>query len=365
MTTFPQNNLPKDAQPWAREVTKYLSSLIQSSKADQINNSARDNQLNSSLIALTGVVSGLKQVQGEITGVLTDIGLLESTVLVPGEPDKINGANIKVGTLSASSITTGTLTGITLQTASSGRRVQISGTSSSFFDDAGLFTGDVTSTGSSGSSILALSNVKNGGFGSSNTTRISLGQTSITLTTVVSGGLGNVTATVGGLGFSVNGLVTAGGLQINNSGIAPANITGQLKVDGSVFFTGLSTTTNAANMRVATVGARQVFEVTSSSKKFKNTITPIFDVEDVSYKKLLKIPVVAFKYNEDYLNQEDSRFDKMIPGFIAEDLYKEYPIGAELEGGKPIDWNPRYIIPGMLALIQELYVKIETLEKGA
>jgi hypothetical protein len=365
MTTFPQNNLPKDAQPWAREVTKYLSSLIQSSKADQINNSARDNQLNSSLIALTGVVSGLKTVQGQITSALTDIGILESTVLVAGEPDKINGANIKVGTLSATQITTGTLTGITLQTASSGRRVQISGTSSSFFDDAGAFTGEITSSGSSGSSSLFLTNVKNGGFGVGSSSRLQLSQGSATLALTSSGGVGSGSLALSATGVNVTNTLTAQGLQINNSGILVANITGQLKVDGNVFFTGLSPTTNAANMRVATVGAKQVFEVTSSSKKFKNTITPIFDVEDVFHKKLLEIPVVAFKYNEDYLNQEDPRFNKMIPGFIAEDLYKKYPIGAELENGKPIDWNPRYIIPGMLALIQELYVKIETLEKGA
>jgi hypothetical protein len=361
VTTFPQNNLPKDAQPWAREVTKYLSSLIQSSKADQINNSARDNQLNSSLIALTGVVSGLKTVQGQITSALTDIGILESTVLVAGEPDKINGANIKVGTLSASSITTGTLnaslvnvtnisadnitaggtiTGVTLQTASSGTRVRISGTTATFFDSTNERTGTITVTGAGNGSVLQI----NGPF-----TSRSISFSSIN--TVIQGG--------GGTSITLS---DAPAIQLSGG---PTFISGSLNASSSVFFTGLSTTTNAANMRVATVGARQVFEVTSSSKKFKNTITPIFDVEDVFHKKLLEIPVVAFKYNEDYLNQEDPRFNKMIPGFIAEDLYKKYPIGAELENGKPIDWNPRYIIPGMLALIQELYVKIETLEKGA
>ncbi len=101
---FPNSNLPTSSQPWAREIQKQLSNIISSNTSSQINNAARDNQLNSSIIALNGVVNG-------VTNALNEIGLLQDTVLVDGEPDKINGANIKVGTLSASSITTGTLNG--------------------------------------------------------------------------------------------------------------------------------------------------------------------------------------------------------------------------------------------------------------
>ena len=115
---FPNSNLPTSSQPWAREIQKQLSNIISSNTSSQINNAARDNQLNSSIIALNGVVNGLSAVQTDITNALVEIGLIEGqvtdiedTVLVDGEPDKINGANIKVGTLSASSITTGTLNG--------------------------------------------------------------------------------------------------------------------------------------------------------------------------------------------------------------------------------------------------------------
>jgi hypothetical protein len=61
---FPTNNLPTAAQPWAREVQKQLANVIASDNSERINNTARDNQLNSSLISLSGVVrdlSGIKQ----------------------------------------------------------------------------------------------------------------------------------------------------------------------------------------------------------------------------------------------------------------------------------------------------------------
>jgi hypothetical protein len=62
---FPKNNLPEPAQPWAREVQKQLSNVVASDKSNEINNAARDNQLNSSLISLTGVVSEVKVVANQ------------------------------------------------------------------------------------------------------------------------------------------------------------------------------------------------------------------------------------------------------------------------------------------------------------
>ena len=102
-TVFPNNNLPTSSQPWAREVQKQLNNLITSSAADEINNAARDNQLNSSIIALSGVVS-------DVTSALTEIGILETTVLDPSDPTKINGANLKVGSVTSDSIAANAIT---------------------------------------------------------------------------------------------------------------------------------------------------------------------------------------------------------------------------------------------------------------
>lgn len=52
---FPQSNLPTSAQPWAREVTKQLTSIIANVATNEVNNNARDNQLKSSIDAISKV----------------------------------------------------------------------------------------------------------------------------------------------------------------------------------------------------------------------------------------------------------------------------------------------------------------------
>jgi hypothetical protein len=161
--------------------------------------------------------------------------------------------------------------------------------------------------------------------------------------------------------FSGQILLSAGLVSTSSSFTSSGTFT----ASSSVFMPNLGTDSSAANMRVGTGGAGQVFRSTASSRMFKNSITPITEEIELDPKKLLEIPVVAFKYNEDYLRREDTRFNKMIPGFIAEDMKEIYPIAIEQDGGDATDWNPRYVVPSMLALIQELYTRIETLENGA
>ena len=74
--------------------------------------------------------------------------------------------------------------------------------------------------------------------------------------------------------------------------------------------------------------------------------------------------MVQFVYNDDYLEPTDSRYEKEIPGFIAEDIKEIYPIACDLDkDGNPRDWNMRYIIPPMLALIQDQNERIKRLEE--
>jgi hypothetical protein len=80
-------------------------------------------------------------------------------------------------------------------------------------------------------------------------------------------------------------------------------------------------------------------------------------------KGLLDLPVVRFIYNADYLDKEDIRYNQYIPGFIAEDVAKCYPIAAEYtEDGKIEDWNVKMIVPPMLALIQDANDEIKSLK---
>ena len=356
---FPKNNLPEPAQPWAREVQKQLANVIASNNSNEINNATRDNQLNSSLISLSAAVNSANSA---INGLIS------------------LGSSGSEYSLNADNINAGTITGVTLQTAASGRRVIISGTSASFYDDAGTFTGDVTSTGSSGSSILALSNVKNGAWGSSNTTRVSLGQTSITLATTVSGGFGSVTATVGGDGFSVDGMLNSKGLYVNNNGIVTATFTGALSassisssgtlsVSSSVFFPGLSETTNAANVRVGTGGAGQIFVVTSA-RKYK------VDIQDteLSLEALKLRPRTWIDKGEYERNKNSSEGLTRIPGFVAEEVLEaglnDFVLYDELGEVQGLSYDR--MLASVIPVIKhhndkiiELNDRITTLENGA
>jgi len=127
------------------------------------------------------------------------------------------------------------------------------------------------------------------------------------------------------------------------------------------------TTTSSANVNVTSQGFLKRYS--SSSKRYKHDIKEIDNYRDV-----LDIPVVTFKYNEGYIPENDIRYQKDIPGFIAEDVEKAYPIAVDYQdivdeegnatGEKQVeDWNPRYIIPPMLALIQEHEERIAKLEE--
>jgi hypothetical protein len=52
----------------------------------------------------------------------------------------------------------------------------------------------------------------------------------------------------------------------------------------------------------------------------------------------------------------------MLPGFIAEEVDAIYPVAADYGQEGPHSWNERFIIPGMLALIQDLYKEVQTLK---
>lgn len=99
----------------------------------------------------------------------------------------------------------------------------------------------------------------------------------------------------------------------------------------------------------------------SSSRQYKHDIKPIVSKE-LNPQNLYDIEVVQFIYNDNHISSKDQRFHKKIPGFIAEDVYKHYPIAVNLKNGRPEDWNHRYILPPMLKLIQEQHDEIEALK---
>jgi hypothetical protein len=124
-----------------------------------------------------------------------------------------------------------------------------------------------------------------------------------------------------------------------------------------------SIATTAPNGRIDSDG--RVRRTTGSSARFKENIVDLGTVGDTAPQQLLTLPVRAFTFKPDYLDAADNRVGVPVPGFIAEEVSEHYPAAADYDAdGNPENWNERFLIPGMLALIQDLYKEIELL-KGA
>lgn len=124
---------------------------------------------------------------------------------------------------------------------------------------------------------------------------------------------------------------------------------------GSATGTSSNTYINPSSFRVGLVSG--------SSKRYKHDIKLIED-EPLDPKKLYDLPVVQFVYNDGYLMDEDERNGMVLPGFIVEDMEKLYPVAVDHDQeGRPTNWTDRFLIPAMLALIQEQHKEIEELKK--
>jgi hypothetical protein len=121
-----------------------------------------------------------------------------------------------------------------------------------------------------------------------------------------------------------------------------------------------STVTNAANVRMDLNGRTR--RSTASSARYKENIVDLVNVDELHPRKLLDIPVRAFSYKQAHLSDTDDRSETLIPGFIAEEVDNIYPLAADYDNGQPESWNDRILVPGMLALIQDLYKEIALLK---
>lgn len=117
---------------------------------------------------------------------------------------------------------------------------------------------------------------------------------------------------------------------------------------------------SGSQLRINNYGMIGVYS--SSSKKYKNNITDKISPE-LDPALLYKIPVVQFRYNDDYLSKNDQRYGKNIIGFLAEDIYENYPIACNLKDGEPEVPEYNMLIAPMLKLIQEQHEEIENLKK--
>lgn len=151
-----------------------------------------------------------------------------------------------------------------------------------------------------------------------------------------------------------NGFVIDGGVKIKNS--PKSSEFG----DESNFFCieNLGSITDGTHLGVNNQG--MVIKVPSSSWRYKSIRTTVKEEE---LEQLYRVKVVWAKYKEGYLDKNDSRYDKLMPMFLAEDMERRFPIAVNhLPDGKPEDWNYRIMIPSMFAMIKFNHEKIKELK---
>lgn len=151
-----------------------------------------------------------------------------------------------------------------------------------------------------------------------------------------------------------NGFVIDGGVKIKNS--PKSSEFG----DESNFFCieNLGSITDGTHLGVNSQG--MVIKVPSSSWRYKSIRTTVKEEE---LEELYRTKVVWAKYKEGYLDKNDSRYDKLMPMFLAEDMERRFPIAVNhLPDGKPEDWNYRIMIPSMFAMIKFNHEKIKELK---
>lgn len=239
----------------------------------------------------------------------------------------ITGDKIAAGTITASNIAAGTITADRIAAGTITTDKLVAGTLSGFTFQSVNAAFQITSVGN----IIGANSINCG---------------SLTAVQTVSGATVSATGTVSGSGISSTGNIEA---------------TLDITANRDLYTPNHTTVTDAANGRV-TLTLGRVTRSTASSQRYKENITPLRDIDELDPKRLLQIPVRAFTYREDYLSESDSRFGALIPGFIAEEVDAVYPVAADYENGNVESWNDRMMIPGLLALIQDLYARIETLE---
>jgi hypothetical protein len=256
---------------------------------------------------------------------------INSTTANPTNTTSIDGGTITTGTISANAVVSNFISAFSIS-------------ASQITANSGTFTGGISASYGNigGFSIVS------GDYLSYGTTTL-WGNSSVSTYALTDSTRGIY---VHGL-FSDNGITVSGGTTL---------FTSTTELRGSTSATGNRTgTTSAGNTFFNSTSGYFTYS-TASSERYKNTIVDLNEIPELNASKILNLRPRAFKYNNDYLQNDDQRFDKMIPGFISEEIYEILPISVDVQDGKIETWNERMLIPGMVSLLQDLYKKIDILQ---
>jgi hypothetical protein len=319
---------------------------------------------------VAGTIEAVSIAAGTITGAKLAVGTIEAVSIAAGT---ITGAKIAAGTIVASNIATATITADQIAGATITAAEIAADTITAAEIAAGSITVDRLTAGTLTAFTLRTSSGARRVTVSASTNSISFTESS---TTVGHIGPASVDGIVMHYGSTFNPAVTtypnayvSSGdariaynsttyVQTSSSGVV---ISGNLFSLSNFYNQDTTTTTNAANTWMSSTNGL-TRRSTASSQRYKQDIVDIRTIEDLDPKKLLNLPVRAFRYKSDYLDSADDRSGTLIPGFIAEEVAAAYSVAADQVEGVIESWNDRYVIPGLLALIQDLYTKVEILK---
>ena len=115
-----------------------------------------------------------------------------------------------------------------------------------------------------------------------------------------------------------------------------------------------SNASSSLSKRVLSLFFNKAVNVTSKNGK---------NIKEDELEDLYRIKVIWAKYKDGYLSEQDERYGKEMPMFIAEDIDRRFPLAVDHnEKGKAENWNYRIMIPCMYAMLKNDHEKILALQ---
>jgi hypothetical protein len=298
MSIFKKNFLPAQSQPWARQVEDRVRFFEGGLNTLDVNNRSKDEQFSAALKRLdAATITAQASADAAAAAAATANGIINN-IYTPGTTN-INGTKLAdgtigvqklvAGTITGDVINGGTITGVTIRSAASGQRVEVSSTEVDFYNTAGALAGTIIGSTQdninsvrlvSETGVLVLANGSSAIFGGTNPSAF----------TVLAG---NTQVNDGS--FAVGD----GNAIFNNDAIVGGSLTRTVLAGGGTTGASINNTGN--------------FIRTTSSERYK---TDISDLE-IPYESVLQLQPKKFKRTEESEKNPDAKF---YPGFIAEDL---------------------------------------------
>ena len=168
---------------------------------------------------------------------------------------------------------------------------------------------------------------------------------------IFSAGFGNIT----------DGLLDLSAQYENKRNVVLQSITGDLilKVAQNFMIEGMKSLTGG-NPMMFNPSYLYIGYSSSSSIRYKVLGKSIKEDE---LEDLYRIKVIWAKYKDGYLSEQDERYGKKMPMFIAEDIDRRFPLAVDHnEKGKAENWNYRIMIPCMFAMLKNEHEKVKNLQ---